>query len=98
MPDERDMIVGDRVETRLTRLGEDVAEIKGEMRQMDKRLSGVEAAVTGVRGDVSDVRREISDVRKEVSDVRRDIRQVLFVVILGILIPILLELVRRVAG
>ena len=53
----------------LARIGEDLAELKGEMRQIDKRLSSMEQGQ---------------------QDLRRDIRQVLYVVILGILIPILL--------
>lgn len=74
MADERGMIVGDRVEARLDRLGEDMAEVKGELRQMDRRLSNVETTV---------------------SDLRRDIRQVLFFVVGAILVPILLEVARR---
>ena len=57
MADERDgMIIGDRVEARLDKLSEDVAEIKGALGgfkmgfdQMDKRLSNVERAVTQIQ-------------------------------------------------
>ena len=75
MAEERSAaMTGDRVEARLDRLAEDMAEVKGELRQIDKRLSNVEMAVT---------------------DVRRDIRQVLYFVSGAILVPILLELAKR---
>jgi len=48
MAEERGMIIGDRVEARLDKLSEDVAEVKGELRQIDKRLSNVE----GMRKDI----------------------------------------------
>ena len=48
MADERGMIIGDRVEARLDRLGEDVAELKGEMRQMDKRVGELSVRMSSV--------------------------------------------------
>jgi len=49
MPDERGMVIGDRIETRMTKLGEDVAEVRGELRQMDKRLENLERAITQIQ-------------------------------------------------
>lgn len=48
MADERGMIIGDRVEARLDRLGEDVAELKGEMRQMDKRVGELSVRMSSI--------------------------------------------------
>lgn len=69
MPEERGMIIGDRVETRLDKLSEDVTDLKvsvGRLEsgfsQMDKRLSNVEAAIGGLR---QEVRQEIGDLRKD---------------------------------
>lgn len=48
MADERGMIIGDRVEARLDRLAEDVAELKGEMRQMDKRVGELSVRMSSI--------------------------------------------------
>ena len=74
MAEERGATIIGGFEAEVRSLVKDVAELKGEVRQMDKRLSNVEAAI---------------------SDVRRDIRQVLFFVIGAILVPILLEIGKR---
>ena len=55
MAEERGMIAGDRVEARLDRLEqglhavrEGVAELKGEMRQMDKRVGELSVRMSSV--------------------------------------------------
>jgi hypothetical protein len=78
MPEERPTT---EVEARLDRIGENVAELKGEMRQVDKRMSSIEL--------------RMSSIEQGQQDLRKDTRQVLYLVIVGILIPILLEFVKR---
>ncbi len=43
----------------VTGLKVDMAEVKGELRQMDKRLSNVESAVNGIRQEISKDSRQV---------------------------------------
>ena len=52
MAEERGMIIGDRVEARLDKLTEDMAEVKGELRQMDKRIGETNAVLGDTRKEV----------------------------------------------
>ena len=60
MAEERGgMIVGDRVEARLDSLEQTMAELKGTVSQMDKRLSNVEGAINGMRQEISKDNRQV---------------------------------------
>ena len=64
-------------EPSLFRVSEDMAELNGEMRQIDRRLSSLEQGQ---------------------QDLRKDIRQILYLVIVTILVPIILQVLRETAG
>ena len=51
MADERGATTAGGVESEVRSLVKDMAEVKGELRQMDKRLSNVETAVNELRRD-----------------------------------------------
>lgn len=51
MAEERGATIGDALEGRLDRLEQGMAELKGTVSQMDKRLSNVETAVNDLRRD-----------------------------------------------
>jgi len=51
MADEQGATIIGGVEAEIRGLVKDVAEVKGELRQMDKRLSNVEMAVNDLRKD-----------------------------------------------
>ncbi|OGG45888.1 MAG: hypothetical protein A3F84_17200 [Candidatus Handelsmanbacteria bacterium RIFCSPLOWO2_12_FULL_64_10] len=51
MAEERGATIGDALEGRLDRLEQGMAELKGTVSQMDKRLSNVETAVNELRRD-----------------------------------------------
>ena len=52
---ERDMIIGGRIEARLDQLAEVVAELKGGFAQMDKRLTSLETGQQDLRKDVRQI-------------------------------------------
>lgn len=77
---ERDMIVGGRIEARLDQLIERMARIEGGFEQMDKRISGVEQRMVGLEHGQQDL--------------RKDVRQILFV-ILGTWITIMVAILLK---
>ena len=52
MPEERAPAQESRIEDRLDRLAEDVAELKGEVRQMSQRMGSVEESLRQVSASV----------------------------------------------
>lgn len=72
-------------ESALLRVVEDVAELKGEMRQIDRRLSSLEQGQQDLR----------TSMEQGQQDLRKDVRQILYLVIVGILVPIVLQVVRE---
>jgi hypothetical protein len=71
-------------DTSLLRMAEDVAELKGEMRQIDRRLTSLEQGQQDLR----------KSMEQGQQDLRKDVRQVLYLVVVGILVPILLQILR----
>lgn len=71
MAEERGATLVGGVEAEVRGLVKDVAELKGIVSQMDKRMSNVEGSVNGIRQEIGSLRQEAS----------KDNRQVIWVVL-----------------
>jgi len=92
MPEERSATMIGGVEAEIRSLAKDMTDLKvsmgrmeGRFEQMDKRLSSMETAID----------KRLSNVETTVVEVRRDVRQVFYFVVGAILVPILIEVVKK---
>lgn len=62
---------------------------------LEGRLDRLEQGMARMEGRFEQVDKRLSSVETGISDLRRDIRQVLFFVVGAILVPILLEVAKK---
>lgn len=83
MAEERGVtIIGDRMDARLERLEQGQQAIRETMARLE--------------GSFEQMDKRMSSMEAAIGDLRKDVRQVLFVVIVSIAVPILLELIKKV--
>lgn len=79
----------------VTVIGGVEAEVRALRNDSEKRFDSLEQSMAELKGAFGQMDRRLSNVEATVGDLRRDIRQVLFFVVGAILVPILLEVAKR---
>lgn len=80
----------------VTDLKVSVAEVKGELRQMDKRIGELSSQLDKRLSSMETaIDKRLSSTETTVGDLRRDVRQVFYFVIGAMLVPVLIEVIKK---
>lgn len=96
MAEERSATIGDALEVRLDRIEQGIAELKGAFGQMDKRIGELSSQLDKRLSSLETaVDKRLSSTETAVGDLRRDVRQMFYFVIGAMLVPVLIEVIKK---